>query len=292
MKAVLNIWLGMLVCLIASQVCAAQASERPAKRIVALAPHIVENLYAIGAGERIVGTVEYADFPAEANHIPRIGGFHGIALEKLLALSPDLVIAWQGGNQQTELDKLEQLGVNVVYSETKALQQIPHSLRWLGQLTGLEENAEQVARQFEQGMAELHKEYRAATPLSVFYQLWPAPMMTVNGTTWIHQTLEVCGASNVFADATTSYPQISIENVLLKHPQVIVIPQEKSKQVQPTIDWHKWPEIPAAKHAQYIEVNADLLHRYTTRVLEGLTQLCDKLDASRTYYQQLKLAGK
>ncbi|QTL33844.1 cobalamin-binding protein [Pseudoalteromonas viridis] len=287
MNKVFVIWLSMVFLLTAISASADDSSAPPAKRIVALAPHIVENLYAIGAGERIVGTVEYADYPAEANQIPRIGGYHGIALEKLLALSPDLVIAWQGGNQQADLDKLEQLGIKVVYSETKDLKQIPHSLRWLGRLTALKENAEQVARRFEQGLEKLQERYRSAAPVSVFYQLWPAPMMTVNGTTWIHQTLEVCGASNVFADATTAYPQISIENVLHTKPQVIVIPQEKSKKAQPKIDWHNWPEIPAAKHQQYIEVNADLLHRYTSRVLEGLGGLCDKLDASRTYYQKL-----
>ncbi|AZZ97230.1 cobalamin-binding protein [Pseudoalteromonas sp. R3] len=291
MNKVLIISLNMVFLLTAISASADDSSASPAKRIVALAPHIVENLYAIGAGERIVGTVEYADFPAEANQIPRIGGYHGIALEKLLALSPDLVIAWQGGNQQADLDKLEQLGIKVVYSETKDLQQIPDALRWLGQLTALEENAEQVARRFEHGLVKLQQRYRSASPVSVFYQLWPAPMMTVNGTTWIHQTLEVCGASNVFADATTAYPQISIENVLHSKPQVIVIPQEKSKKVQPKIDWQKWPEIPAAKHQQYIEVNADLLHRYTSRVLEGLSGLCDRLDTSRTYYQKLTTTG-
>ncbi|MCG7535326.1 cobalamin-binding protein [Pseudoalteromonas sp. OOF1S-7] len=292
MNKVLIIWLSLVFFLTAISASADDNPAPPVKRIVALAPHIVENLYAIGAGERIVGTVEYADFPAEANQIPRIGGFHGIALEKLLALSPDLVIAWQGGNQQGDLEKLEQLGLKVVYSETKELQQIPQSLRWLGRLTGREEHAEQVALHFEQGLAKLQARYRSAAPVSVFYQLWPAPMMTVNGTTWIHQTLEVCGASNVFADAATAYPQISIENVLHTGPQVIVIPHEKSKKAQPKIDWYKWPEIPAAKHQQYIEVNADLLHRYTSRVLEGLSGLCDKLDASRTYYQKLTTAGK
>ncbi|MFC3033414.1 cobalamin-binding protein [Pseudoalteromonas fenneropenaei] len=277
-------WLSLVLSL-----CAFGSVAKPsAQRIIALAPHIVENLYVIGAGERIVGTVEYADFPEAANAIPRIGGYHGISMEKLLALKPDLVIAWQTGNKQTDLDKIAALGIPVVYSHTHEIADVAKELREFGQLTGLEVEAEKQAQQFETRFKTLQDKYQSEMRLAVFYQLWPEPMMTIGRNTWVHQLLEICQVDNVFADASSDYPQIGIENVIHAKPQVIILPDEKTKQKVPLINWQAWPEIPAAKHQQYIHVNADLLHRYTTRVLDGIDDMCAKLALSKQHYQQGK----
>ncbi|MEJ6475098.1 cobalamin-binding protein [Pseudoalteromonas piscicida] len=268
--------------------CTLSLQAKPAERIIALAPHIVENLYAIGAGDRIVGTVAYADYPQAAKQIPQIGGYHGIQLEKVLALEPDLVIAWQTGNKKADLEKLEQLGIQVVYSETKAIEKVADELIKFGQLTGLEAPAREKAQRFTQRLTGLQKQYAQSSSIKVFYQLWPAPLITVGGNSWVQQVLEICHADNVFADSTTDYPQISIENVLLKSPEVMVIPNEKTEQDIKPIDWHKWPSIPAVKHQQSISVDADLLHRYSYRMLEGIADLCGKLDSSRAYYKTMK----
>ncbi|MCF6436097.1 cobalamin-binding protein [Pseudoalteromonas sp. MMG022] len=257
-----------------------------AKRIVALAPHIVENLFAIGAGEHIVGTVEYADYPAAANDIVRVGGHNGIMLEKVLALKPDLVIAWHLGNKKDDLDKLEKLGIRVIFSDTKDISKVADELRLFGTLTGKSARAEQLAQQFTTRFNNIKKRYQGAQRLKVFYQLWPEPMMTINRNTWIHQLLELCSVDNVFADSSMKYPQISVENVLKRKPEVIVLPNEKSKKVMPTINWQAWPEIPAVQSQQFIEVNADLLHRYSTRVLDGVTDMCDKMQLARAHYDK------
>ncbi|MBQ4861146.1 cobalamin-binding protein [Pseudoalteromonas sp. MMG013] len=260
-----------------------QAAE--AKRIVALAPHIVENLFTVGAGDLIVGTVDYADFPAQANQIPRIGGYNGIQLEKLLALKPDLVIAWQTGSKKIDLEKVEKLGIKVVYSEAKDINKVADELRLFGQLTGNVQQAEGAAGAFTAQFNAIKGRYADTPSLKVFYQLWPEPMMTVNKNTWIHQLLMVCGVENAFANNATDYPQISIENVIKASPQVIIVPDEKTKKQVKMVDWHKWPEIPAVKYDQFITVNADLLHRYSTRVLDGVTDMCDKILASKAFYQ-------
>ncbi|NOU52118.1 cobalamin-binding protein [Pseudoalteromonas sp. JBTF-M23] len=261
-----------------------QAKE--AQRIIALAPHIVENLYAIGAGERIVGTVEYADYPAPANDIERIGGYNGISLERVLALKPDLVIAWQSDNKKADLEKLEKLGIKVIYSDTKDIRKVADELRLFGQLTGQNQQAKILAERFSARFEALKARYKNSPPLRVFYQLWPEPMMTINRNTWLHQLLEVCSVENVFADNSANYPQISIENVLNTQPQVIVLPNEKSKKVMPTLNWQAWPEIPAVKYQQFIEVDADLLHRYSIRVLDGVSDMCDKLQLARSQYNK------
>jgi vitamin B12 transport system substrate-binding protein len=254
-------------------------------RIIALAPHIVENLYAIGAGDYIVGTVDYADYPKEAQSIERIGGHYGLSLEKIIALNPDFVLAWEGGNKAQDIAKIEQLGINVYLSNPTTLEGLADELIELGALTHHEEQSRHVAAAFIKELNMIKAEQQAKVAISVFYQLWPEPMMTAGGNTWINQLITLCKGDNVFSKASTDYPQISIENVVVAKPQVIIIPDEDALVTQPKIDWRKWPDIPAVKHAQFVSVNADLLHRFSPRMLGGLAQMCDQIDVSRHYYQ-------
>lgn len=257
-------------------------------RVVALAPHIVENLFAIGAGSNIVGTVDYADYPIEAKSIERIGGYHGISLEKLLALKPDLVIAWKSGNQSEDLEQIKRLGIEVHLSNPTTINALAKELTKLGQLTGYVEQSQQVAEAFTNKLTAIKRRYQNKQQLSGFYQLWAEPMMTVNNNTWINQLIEICQVSNVFAHNPTDYPQISIENVVIKKPQIIIIPDEHAEQPQAKINWQKWPEVPAVKHNQFIRVDADLLHRFSPRMLDGLADMCDKIDASRKQIKSIQ----
>lgn len=254
-------------------------------RIVALAPHIVENLFAIGAGKHIVGTVEYADFPEQAHNIPRIGGYYGLKIEKLLALKPDIIFAWKSGNKAADLEQLTRLGMRIIYSEAKNIDDVATELRAFGKILNNEakyqQQAEVAAQLFEKRLADIRKKYQDKKAIKVFYQLWSHPMMTVNKNTWINQLITVCQGDNVFADNVTEYPQISIENVILAQPELIILPDEKSDKPQPKIAWHKWPEIPAVKAHAFIHVNADLLHRFSTRMLDGVESMCKKMDSYR-----------
>lgn len=252
-------------------------------RIVALAPHIVENLFAIGAGDNIVGTVEYADYPPQATKIERIGGYNGISIEKLLMLKPDMVIAWNRGNQAEDLAQIKRLGIELYLSDPSSIEGVALEILKLGQLTGHIEQSKKVAEAFTARLDAIKTTQQNKTTLSGFYQLWPEPMMTVSKNTWINQLIETCQVTNVFANSDTDYPQISIENVIVTKPQIIIIPDEKSTQVTPTVNWQQWPEIPAVKYEQFISVNADLLHRFTPRMLDGLAHMCDKVDISREF---------
>ncbi len=251
------------------------------QRIIAMAPHIVEMLYEIGAGDNIVGTVDYADYPEAAKGIERIGGFHGIQIEKMLALKPDLVIAWQSGSQVSDLEQMQRLGINVVYSHPVKINDVATELRRYGKLTDNVEQAEVAATNFEKKLKNIKSLNEKASSIKVFYQLWPEPMMTINRNTWINQLIEICQGENVFADNPTDYPQISIENVLVTQAELIIIPDEKSDTPQPVINWQKWPELPAVTHNNFITVNADLLHRFAPRMLDGLDDMCQKFDQIR-----------
>ncbi len=273
----------IVVGLILFAVSAPQALANKPLRIVALAPHIVENLYAIGAGDLIVGTLDYADYPQEATKIERIGGYNGISIEKLLMLKPDMVIAWKSGNQAEDLAQIKRLGIELHLSDPRSVEGVAKEILKLGQLTGRIEQSKKVAEAFTVKLNAIKATQQNKTTLSGFYQLWPEPMMTVSKNTWINQLIETCQVTNVFADSDTDYPQISIENVIVTKPQIIIIPDEKSKRVIPTVNWQQWPEIPAVKYEQFISVNADLLHRFSPRMLDGLAQMCDKVDISREF---------
>ena len=257
------------------------AEKQAAKRIVAMAPHIVETLFDIGAGDQIVAAVEYSDYPKAALDLPRVGGYHGAQIEKILALEPDLIIVWKTGNKAADIAKMEQLNLPIAYSDAQSIDALAQEIRYFGELTGHQQQAEKVATKFEQDLAALRAKYQGAAPIRTFYQLWSNPLMTVNKTTWIHQLLEVCGAQNVFADNATGYPQIGLENVLVTEPEVIIRPQEKSDKPQPKIDWQPWQSIPAVAKNQFVEIDADLVHRFSRRMLLGVEDMCGKLNQFR-----------
>lgn len=256
-------------------------TQHKAQRIVALAPHIVEMLFDIGAGNKIVGAVAYSDYPKAALDIPRVGSYHGMQIEKLLALNPDLVIVWKSGNSQSDIDKIKRLGINVVLSNPVNIDDVATELRYFGGLTGHEKQAEIAALAYEKHLKTLRIENQNKQPIPVFYQLWSEPMMTINGSTWINQLIEVCQGVNVFKSNPTPYPKISTENVIVAQPHLMILPDENSDKPQPIIDWQKWPEIPAVKNNKFIHVDADLLHRFSTRMLNGIEDMCEKIDQHR-----------
>ena len=178
------------------------------------------------------------------------------------------------------------MGIKVSYSEANDVEKVPQELLRLGKLTGREDAAKHAANTFQRQLALIKAKQQGKANVAVFYQLWPQPMMTVSKNTWINQLIEICQGSNVFANSQTDYPLISIENVIVAKPEVIILPEEKSNTKQPVIAWHEWPEVPAVKHNQFIRVDADLLHRFTTRMLVGLDDMCHKIDQSRAVIQE------
>ncbi len=261
----------------------ATVQAEPAQRIIALSPHLVEQLYSIGVGDKIVGTTEHADYPHQARSIPRVGNYAQLQVEKILALKPDLVLAWTDGNPPADINKLRQFGLNVVDSNPLLLTDIAKELRVLGQLTGAEDKAEQQAQWMEKGLAELRQRYSTQQKVIVFYELWQQPLSTVAQKAWPQQQLELCGASNPFAKAVGDYPQVSIEHVVASQPQLIIQPVSVNEP-RTLLDWSRWPAIPAVKYQQFSQPNSDLVHRTTSRMLQGVRQLCADIDKARQFF--------
>lgn len=258
-------------------------SIKKAERIIALSPHSVEMLFAMGAGDKIIATTDYADYPAQAKKIERIGGYQGILIERVLELNPDLIIVWQSGNKSEQSAQLKKLGFNLYYSNPTTLDSIAQEIADLGDLVGHQEQAEQLAYQFNQHLAQVKKQYSKKSPVKIFYQLWPAPLQTAAGNSWIQHMLNICQGDNIFNDAANDYPKVSIENVVIRSPEVFIIPLAVNQQKPDDINWQKWPELPAVKNNQLYYLDADLLHRASPRVLDGLDALCESIDKARAF---------
>ncbi|GLR71614.1 cobalamin-binding protein [Agaribacter marinus] len=253
-------------------------------RFIVLAPHIVESMYEIGAGQQIIGTTEHADFPKDAEAIPRIGNYARLQVERILQLRPDAVIAWQTGNPMEDLARLEKYNIKVVYSHPTKLEDVATEIRMLGELTGRSTAAERIASRYLVRLNEIKTQYQNAAPISVFYELWSRPLRTVAGQAWPQQQVALCGGNNPFVNATEDYPQVSLEKVIAYKPQVIIQPSPHSGESPDGIDWQQWHEIPAVKHKQILHPNSDKVHRMTTRMLDEITLLCEQIAAARTLY--------
>lgn len=254
----------------------------PARRIVSLAPYLTELLYAAGAGEAIVGTSEFSDYPATARDIPRIGGGGGLDVEAIIALQPDLVLAWQSGNPGGQLERLRTLGMTLFLSEPRQLLDVPGTLARLGQLAGSEQAAQAAVRAFESRYRELQQRYSARPTVAVFYQVWRRPLMTVNGEHLISDVIRLCGGRNVFNDLPLLAPQIDIEAVLAVDPEVIIVGTGGTSETDELQDWTRWPVLAAVAQGHLYGVQRELLVRHSPRILDGAEQLCGILEKVRS----------
>lgn len=251
----------------------------PARRIVSLAPHATELLFAAGAGERVVAVVEHSDYPPEAAALPRVGEAGALDLERILALDPDLVVAWQTGTPTVQIERLRDFDIPVFLSEPRALADIPAGLRRLGALVGTGDAAESEAQAFEARLAELRRRYAGRRRLRGFYQIWAQPLMTVNGEHLISRVMDLCGVDNVFADLPTLAPQVSLEAVLAADPEIILASGEAGEDWKDA--WRRWGHLAAVRAGHLHYIDPDLIHRHTPRVLDGAERLCELAEAAR-----------
>ena len=188
-------------------------------------------------------------------------------------------MVWDTGNKAEDINQLKSLGFKLYSSSPQTLEDVAKEIEELGQLTGHVEQANQVATDYRRELLRLRNENAAKSEPKVLYQLWSTPLMTVAKNSWIQQIIGVCHGKNVFYDAASDYPQVSLENVLLTLPEVILQSEEEGN--VKGIDWRKWTEIPAVKNQHIYQLNADLLHRATPRALLGVKAVCDALDKAR-----------
>ena len=258
----------------------------PAQRIVSLAPHVTELLFAAGGGARIVGAVSYSDYPPQAQTIPRVGDNKSLDLERIVAMKPDLIVVWRHGNAMRQIDRLRELHVPLFFSEPHRLDDIPVTIDKLGVLLGTSAEANRASEAFRRDISGLRTRYSNRPPVSVFYQVWDDPLMTLNGSQIISEVIDLCGGHNVFADLKPLVPTISTEAVLAADPEAIVTATPgatSSEHPLPSLDaWRKWPSIKAVARNNLFGIDGDLINRPTPRLALGAATLCEDLEVART----------
>ncbi len=252
--------------------------KAPAKRIITLAPHATELLYAAGGGDRLIGTVDYSDFPPAAKKIPRVGSYDRFDLEAISALKPDLIIAWETGNPAAQVEKLKALGLTVYVTQPNRMEDVAGQLERYGRLAGSEAAADAVRQRLER----LRQTYADKPKVRVFYQIWINPLMTVGGPQIITDAIRLCGGENVFGQLSQMAPVVSVEGVLAADPEAIVATGMGDARPDWLNDWNKWPRMTAVKRGNLFHIHPDLMQRHTPRILDGAEKLCADLDVARS----------
>ena len=256
------------------------ALAAPARRIVSLAPHATELLYAAGAGDRLVGALATSDWPSEAKALPRVGDSRALDLERILLLKPDLVVTWPFA-APAQVGALTARGIPVFVANPATIDGIAEDMVRLGALAGTSATASSRAAEFRAKLAKLSAEYAATKTVRVFYEIWDVPLYTIGGRHLISQALGVCGGENVFAGLLLPAPGVSIEAVLAAKPDAIIAGADGAVRPAWLDAWKRWTTLPAVRHGNLFTVDANLLHRAGPRFIDGMETLCAAIGQAR-----------
>ena len=254
---------------------------QPARRVVSLAPHVTELLFAAGGGDHIVGAVDYSDYPPAARSIPRVGDNRQVDIERVLALKPDLLVVWRHNAASRQMEQLRKLGIPLFYSESHKLEDIPEAVVTLGKLMGTTRLAEERATELRKQLNTLTARYRNRPPVRVFYQVWDKPLYTLNERHIVNDAIHICGGENIFAKLPMQAPSITAEAVLQQNPEAIVSGDRRDQEKSGVEIWKKYPSMLAVSRGNLFALNGDLINRSGPRIIAGAAELCEKLEQAR-----------
>jgi iron complex transport system substrate-binding protein len=204
-------------------------------------------------------------------------------MERIIALKPDLLVAWPYISSERQLQQLRQLGIPIFYIESHKLDDIPDSLVRLGQLLGTESQAQQAAAKLRGKLSALAAQYGNRPKLRVFYQVWHKPLYTLNGQHIVSDALHLCGGENIFAGLKAAAPVVSIEAVLRENPDVIISSSEYSPPDGGINLWKPYSMLTAVRRNNLMTINGNLLNRAGPRMVDGTAALCEKLEQARQH---------
>ena len=258
--------------------------QKPAQRVISLAPHVTELLFAAGGGSHVVGVVAYSDFPEAAKKVQQVGSNRELDLERIIALKPDLFVVWRHGSSERQIEMIRKLGVPVFHSEPHKLEDIPASLLKLGQLMGTEDLARPAAADLGRQLASLRAKYANRPPVRSFYQVWDKPLYTLNGEHIVSDALRLCGGENIFARLPVTAPVVSVEGVLQENPEAIFATAEKN--YGGVGMWKPYGSLTAVRNDNLFTIDGNLLNRAGPRMIAGAAMLCEKLELARSHRQK------
>jgi iron complex transport system substrate-binding protein len=251
----------------------------PARRIVSLAPHATELIYAAGAGAYLVGVSEYSNYPPQASQLPSVGGVSALDLERVISLKPDLVVVWGSGNSPAQIARLRSLGIAAFESEPRDFATIASSIERLARLAGTDGVGRAAADSFRARLEKIRATYQQRQAVSVFYQIWRSPLMTLNDAHIVSSAIQLCGGENIFGKLPQLAPTVSMEAVLKANPEAIIASSGGKDDAFSA--WRRFPALTAVARGNLFSVDADLMNRASPRVLDGAEALCKHLDTAR-----------
>ena len=252
----------------------------PARRVVTLAPHLAEGVYAAGAGRQLVATVAFSEYPAAAAELPRIGDAFRLDIERITAFHPDLVIAWDSGNPRPAIEQLRLLGLAVWTVELREPVAIAGFIEAVGLATGHRAEATVEAERLRSRLADLERRHAGAGPITYFYQVDAKPLFTINGQHLISRGLALCGGANIFAAEPGLAFQVARESVIVANPDAMLAPRLPDAR-DPLAMWREWPGLAAVRGQALFLLPADEISRATPRFLDSLDTACKLLQGLR-----------
>jgi iron complex transport system substrate-binding protein len=258
------------------------ALAAPATRIVTLSPHLTELVFAAGAGDQLIATVEYSEYPSAAAEIPRIGDAFRLDIERIVMLHADLVIAWDSGNPQAAIDQLRLLEIPVWSVEIREPGGIADTLEGIGMATGRPETANSEGRKIREQLLNLSRQYEGVDVLDYFYQVGVKPLFTINGEHLISKGLSLCGGHNVFGAEPGLAFQVGYESVIVANPDALFAPYLEDMP-DPLAAWRDWPAMRAVRQEALFLLPADPISRATPRFLDSLELACKLLHSLREH---------
>ena len=255
--------------------------QQPARRVIALAPHVAELLYAAGGAERIIAAVDYADYPEQAKLLQRVGSNRQLDLERIAALKPDMIVVWLHGSSERQIEQIRALGIPMFHSEPKKLDDIASSVSRLGKLMGTERVADSAAGRIRTDLALLTTKYAGRAPVRLFYQVWDKPLYTLNGSHIVSDAIRMCGGENIFGRLKATAPVVGVEAVLQEDPEAIFSTADRSDDEGGVGLWRQYPNMTAVRRGNLFRVDGNLLNRAGPRMVAGAASLCQKLELAR-----------
>lgn len=281
-RAVISLWFGLMGMGLTGSVNAGEATHHD--RAVALAPHIVELVFAAGAGHTLVGVVQGSDYPEQARSIANVGDGTRLNAERLLSLAPGVVIGWQPAPLRSLLPLLAAHHIAVVYSDPQRLDEIAQDIARLGTELGTRDIAQVTAASLQARVQALRDRYRHAAPVRVFVQVGQDPLYSLGETSIVSDAVKTCGGVNVMGATGLAAPRTSVEGVLATQPDVILAGTSTAQERAVLTNFWRmrgWPAMPADSTHRIITLDADALYRATPRMIDATEQLCLRLDQVR-----------
>jgi iron complex transport system substrate-binding protein len=246
--------------------------EAPPQRLIGLAPSITEILYYLGLGDRVVGVTQFSSYPPEAALKPKVGTYVNLNVERIIDLTPDLVIATQDGNERRDVELLEQAGITVYVVNPRNVSSLVETIQEVGTLSGVPQRAKAQSHKLASRVDRIVEKTTLLPKPLVFVQIQLKPIMTVNKHTFHHDLIRLSGGRNMTGDEPITYPRISLEEVIRRKPEVILISsmERQGRFEKARLEWFQWTSIPAVQTGRVHLIDSDLIDRPSPRLIDGL----------------------